>query len=95
MVMTILTAKQARQLSESSELFDELMCDITDAALEGLTSIKTRKGEFGSGAFYTHDSTKWPVKESMIMKKFRDLGYKVEMRSEERQFVDMWLEISW
>ena len=90
-----LTADEARALTEKSDpgsYVAEILEDVKEAAEAGRTSIKTYACDFGSGNLYNGQPT--PLQQA-VMKKLTDLGYKASIRCEERQFVDIWLQVSW
>lgn len=89
------TADEARQLADQNQRLHEAIVAITDyikvTAEAGNTSIKVRDYGFSSGSCY---ATTPPFCQAII-DKLEALGYTTKIRSEDRQFVDMWLEVSW
>lgn len=90
-----LTAEQARALTAQSNPdwhVGQILEEVKVAAARGEWSIKTYACNFGSGNLYGGTPTDL---QSAVMAKLNDLGYKTEIRCEERQFVDIWLQVSW
>lgn len=90
-----LTADEARALAKKSDPDShvaEILGIVKKAAEAGETYIRTYACDFGSGNLYQGKPT--PL-QSAVLAKLADLGYKTEIRAEERQFVDIWLQVSW
>lgn len=91
----MLTAKQALEIATSplaAECVSTLLGLIEKAAQEKKTTLRTYLCDFGSGRLYGGSPT---LKQQEIMSSLRSLGYFVEVRAEEKQFVDVYLFISW
>jgi hypothetical protein len=92
-----LTAKEARKMAENSnpaKAVGEILAAIELLASLGERIYKTRNYEFGSGKCYCSEKD-YPEICKVILRELRLLGYKCSVKSEERQFVDMWLEVAW
>ncbi len=90
-----LTAEAAHALTQKHDpesYVAEILEQVREAAEDGKTSIKTYACDFGGGNLYGGHPTKTQV---AVLNRLRHLGYKVEIRAEERQFVDIWLQVSW
>lgn len=70
--------------------------DITEMcakhAKKGKTSMKVRFYGFGDSKVYAGELTD---NQKEVMKELRELGYKTRIGSTVKQFVDVWLEVSW
>jgi hypothetical protein len=71
---------------------DLILEQVKVAAHEGKDRIKTYACDFGSGNLY--GGTPTPLQQA-VMDQLHALGFKTAIRCEERQFVDIWLEVSW
>lgn len=97
---TILTAKQALEISRANDTsyygkyVQEILDKILEAANNGKYCISIYDYEFGSGKCYTTED-KYPEQCRYIIEQLRSLGYNCIIKCEEKQFVSMWLEISW
>lgn len=90
--MKIITAEEARkldpaiQLEADLELLDKL---IREAAEDGKTKIRI---PYNMCVFDGWSAKfKSPLLENTLVK----AGYKLATKSENRQFVDLWIELSW
>lgn len=91
----MLTAKQALEITtapSSAECLSTLLQLVEKAAEEKKTTLKTYLCDFGSSRLYSGSPT---LKQQEIMSSLRSLGYFVEVRTEEKRFVDIYLFISW
>jgi len=91
----LLTAAQARDLMRSNTPdyhIDLILEQVTKAATAGESKLKTYACNFGDGALYSGMPT--PLQQA-VMDGLTALGYAVQVRVEERQLVDIWLEVSW
>ncbi|ARU04700.1 hypothetical protein CCO03_08450 [Comamonas serinivorans] len=70
----------------------EILEAVKAAAQEGKTTLKTYARDFGSGNLYGGQPT---VAQAAVIARLNELGFKTAIRSECRQFVDIWLEVSW
>lgn len=92
-----ITAAEAAALARSKSpdgALDLILAEVRKQAEAGKTSLKTYSCGFGDGALYT-DESKYPELQREVLKRLRALGYRAEVRVEERQFVDLWLHVSW
>lgn len=94
-----LTAAKALEISgvNNCEVASELglagiLDEVHAAALLGQTSIKSYKADFGGSHLYGGKPT---AVQLSILSKLKALGYRAEVRCEERQFVDIYLSVSW
>ena len=90
-----ITANQAREIMPSIKveiILNELMVEISEAAKSDSSRLYVREYGFGDGALY---SSKVPSLQNQIITKLRELGYTAEIRIEEKQFVDIYLLITW
>ena len=96
--MKHLTAEEARSISESNdanaiaEFMNEILNSVKAAAEKGEWKIKVRNAGFSDGRLYCGEPT---ATQQALMNQLKELGFKVAIRSEEHQFVDIWLEVSW
>ena len=90
----MITAKEAQEISnipKIDEAVELVSKKISTAAQEGKVNIQFRDYPV-SGKMYSNNK----IPEFEIFKKIlNDNGYKVEVKVECRQFVDIWLDISW
>lgn len=95
--MSLLTAEKARDLARAQDpsfAVEKILIGVSAAAKHGEYLYITREYGFGEGVVYRREE-EWPALNQAIVKKLRELGYKVRQWSKESQFVDVWLEISW
>lgn len=95
--MSRLTAEEARQLADAhdpSKAIDAILANVRKAAARGEYMIKVSDFHFGSNVCYCPEN-QWPPLCQAIVKELRALGFQCDSRSECRQFVDLWLEVSW
>ena len=95
--MTLLTAEEARELSRVNspeELVEVILKGVKEKAEQGKSKFVTREYGFGDGCLYTSESN-YPARISGALRILRELGYKVDIVSEERQFVDIYLKVTW
>ncbi|MDQ0422362.1 hypothetical protein J2045_003410 [Peteryoungia aggregata LMG 23059] len=95
--MTLLTAKEALEISRKNDP-EQTLRNILElvklAAAKGEYSIKVREWGFGSAAYYCPPQ-EWPTIGKTVIGQLREIGYSADIGSEERQFVAVWLEVSW
>ena len=93
-----ISAEEARNMTlqnaDYSKAVDEIMVGITAKALAGESVFITRGYGFGDGCCYCNED-KWPKLNREIVRELRKLGYVAKVKSEAKQFVDLWLEVSW
>ena len=92
-----LTAEKARDMARAQDpsfAVDTILARIEQAAKDGKYEYTTREYGFGDGWCYSSES-KWPPLCQAIAKELRALGFKADVRVQENQFVDLWLQVSW
>lgn len=90
-------ANQARQIAEAhdpSVAVDAILASVRRAAERGDYVALIRDFNFGSSVCYGAENTCPPLCQA-IVKDLRSLGFRCDVRSEDRQFVDLWLEVTW
>lgn len=95
--MNLLTAAEAFELSRKNdpqETVRNILELVRLAATRGEYSIKVRDWGFGGGEYYCAPQ-QWPSSGKAVIGELRQLGFKADIGSEARQFVDVWLEVSW
>lgn len=94
--MSRLTAEQARDIAREQDpafAVDTILAGIAKAAAEGKYVYTTRDYGFGTSTYC--NECDYPKLCIAILKELRGLGYVCAVRAEERQFVDLWLEVKW
>lgn len=92
-----MTADEAAALARSKSpdgALDVILAEVRKQAEAGKTSLKTYSCGFGESNLYA-DESRFPELQREVLKRLRELGYHAEVRVEERQFVDLWLHVSW
>lgn len=79
---------------DPSKAVDTILEAVKAAAEKGLYSIRVREYGFGSNVCYAAERD-WPKINKAIVKELRDLGFQCYSGSEARQFIDLWLYVSW
>ena len=95
--MSRLCASDARNIAQAKDpafAVDTILAGIAKAAEEGKYEYTTRNYGFGDGGCYCNEKDYPPLCKA-ILKELRDLGYRCNVQAQERQFVDMWLEVKW
>lgn len=95
--MSKLSAKNAQDIARAKDpsfAVDTILAGIAKEAEAGKYEYTTRAYGFGDGSCYCSED-KYPPLCSAIIKELRALGYSCAVRADERQFVDMWLEVKW
>lgn len=93
----MLKAEQARKIAaenDPTKALEAILLRVETAAKAGKYSIQVRDYGFG-GAEYYAPSQQWPDFGKKLIGELRALGYSADIGSECRQFVDVWLEVSW
>ncbi len=94
----MLTAKEARNLASNvvdvNKAVSEILGNIRKQAATGKYVYLERGYDFGSGKCYSRKDL-WPEHCKQIVSELEQLGFKCKIEAIERQFVDMWLEVSW
>lgn len=93
--MPYLTAQEARNLMPQYNLdlvMETIMAQIRAAAERDERSIQFRGADFGSSDLYMGKPN---VLQQIIIDTLKDLGYIAAVRAEQKQFVDIYLNIAW
>lgn len=93
--MSIIKASEAKAIAQENSIegiMEEIGKMITKKAEDGKTILQVRDFGFGDSKLY---SGKMNEKQEEIFNRLKTYGYAVKVRTEERQFVDIYLEISW
>lgn len=93
--MNIIKAQEARELSKKNSIegiIEEIGKMIIESAENGESILQIRDFGFGNSELY---NGKMDEKQEEIINILRSYGYSAKLRFEERQFVDIYLEISW
>lgn len=87
----MISAKEARGISGNGKEADMLVLDklIRAAAENGECKIRVPY------EMTAHRGYEQWFKSAGLLQDLIELGYKVESKSEDRQFVDLWMEVSW
>ncbi len=91
----MLTADEARDLMRANTPdwhVEKILAAVKLAAERGESKLKSYACDFGSGKLYGAKPT---ALQQAVIDKLHTLGYRTAIRVEERQFVDIWLEVSW
>lgn len=94
----MITAQEARNLNPSVEvekILSQIEVLITDAAMAGKDSIRVRAFGFGDSAWYGSSNPKGFAVQVAVINRLRELGFGASIGVEERQFADIYLEITW
>lgn len=89
------TAAMAAALADESDpgkCVSEILDLVKNSASVGKRSLRYRGFGFGSGSCYGSDI---PSHCKAIIEELKALGYTANIGVEERQFVDIWLQVSW
>lgn len=93
--MNAFTADKARDLARSKDpgaAVLDILKHVKEAAEAGKYTVDIRSHGFGDGWAYGGET---PAYNRAIMDELKKLGYAVNVGSECRQFVDVWLIVSW
>lgn len=91
----LMTAEEARKISKSNseeDIIIEILNKIKQKAEEGEFQLNVVNFGFGDGAYYSNGLTD---KQKRIVDKLKELNYETRMIVEERQFVNIYLRITW
>jgi len=91
-----LTAAAAADIARAKDpafAVDTILAEIAKAAEAGKYEYTTRAYGFGESTYCNED--KYPELCKAILKDLRGLGFKCQCHAQERQFVALWLEVSW
>lgn len=94
--MSRLTAAEATNLSRAKDptfAVDKILEGIAKAASEGKYEYTNQDYGFGTSTYC--DESRYPPLCKAILKELRDLGYACQVKAEERQFVNLWLSVTW
>jgi hypothetical protein len=95
--MEKMTAKEAAKLSKennSEVIVENILKSVEKAAKDGAFEIKVREYGFNSSAHYGATDN-FPTKTKEVIKELRQLGYRADIKTNEGQFVDLYLSVSW
>lgn len=95
--MERLKASAAKELSKANDpesVVESILSRVEKAANEGNWKVQIRDFGFGSNVYYSGPN-EWPSAGKAVIHELRKLGYAVDIRCEDRQFVDIFLEVSW
>lgn len=90
-----ITADEARALTAKSDPdwhVSQILEEVKKAAAKGESTLKTYACDFGSGNCY---SGKFTDLQKSVWDKLRNLGFATSIEVQEKQFVDIWLQVSW
>lgn len=93
--MELLTREQVNKIAKENSadhILEEILNTIRKHAESGEFECKIRG--FGFGNYYGSEDD-YPERNKKVIQKLRDLGYTVEIGYESRQFVDIYLYITW
>jgi hypothetical protein len=93
----LFNAKEARRLAcdnDPDTLLKKILQEIKAKALEGKFEYITRSYGFGDSILYDMEIN-YPYKIKYILKSLRDLGFYATIKTDERQFVDIFLYVAW
>lgn len=92
-----LTAKQASELADKhdpAKAVDAILADVKKQAMQGRRTLRVHGYGFGSAECYA-SRDRWPEHCRRIQDELVALGYRADIHTEERQFVDIWLQVEW
>lgn len=92
-----LTAAKAAEIAnkhDPAKAVDAILADVQKQAQAGRRTLRVNGYGFSSGECYGLRD-KWPEHCRRIQDELWALGYKADLRVVERQFVDIWLQVSW
>jgi len=92
-----LNAKKAREItkaSDSSLVVDSILKEVEREAKKGNYKCIIQNHGFGDGILYAPEN-QYPEHIKAVLRQLRNLGYKADVMVEEKQFVNIWLEITW
>lgn len=98
-MLEFMKVEYARELMDDSKNLNEAIKfinnEITKAASSNKNSITIRKFGFEVPANFYCASSRMPKLNIEIIDGLRQSGFTVEMKTEERQFVDCYLLVTW
>lgn len=89
------TAQDAWAMTKKSDPewhVEQILLEVKKAAERGEFRLKTYACDFGNGSLYGGKPT---ALQQAVIDKINGLGFKAGIEAQERQFVDIWLEVSW
>ncbi len=94
----MLTAKEAKSLADNvidiNKAVSKILESIKKQAVDGKYKHIEKGYDFGSGKCYLRQEL-WPEHCKKIVSELERLGFNCKIGVMEKQFVDMWLEVSW
>lgn len=87
-------AKVLARLNDPDELLKVILDEIKHEANSGKYEYITRGRGFGEGELYDIE-TNYPPKIRKVLEALRDLGFDAQIVTDCRQFVDIYLRVSW
>jgi hypothetical protein len=87
-------AKALAKLNDPDELLKVILEEIKYEASEGKYEYITRDRGFGEGALYDIEDN-YHSKIKNVLTSLRDLGFDAQIITDCRQFVDIYLRVSW
>lgn len=90
-----MTAEEARKISKENNkdyIVENILETIQKVAYTGEFKVDIRGYGFSSTSYYANGLT---GEQENIIREIENLGYKAEMHVEDRQFVDIFLRVSW
>lgn len=93
--MRLIGANEANAIAKESSgihITEEIMKRIVKAAENGKFRLEVRDFGFGDSELYSGEMND---KQRKSVNKLKELGYKTTIRTEEKQFVDIYLEVIW
>lgn len=94
--MSRITAKEAASLAQAKDpafAVDTILAGVKKAAEDGKYEYTTRDYGFGTSTYCNERD--YPPLCIAILKELRALGYACQVHAQERQFVDLWLSVTW
>ena len=93
--MKLLRADRAREIANNNDpkgIAKRISEKIADKAEMGEYELKIRDYGFGDSSLYAGEMNDI---QKEVVKILKELGYEVKLRTEEKQFVDIYLQIEW
>lgn len=87
-------AKALAKLNDPNELLNVILEEIRHEASEGKYQYITRDRGFGEGELYDVEQN-YPPKIKQVLTSLRDRGFDAQIVTDCRQFVDIYLQVSW
>jgi hypothetical protein len=96
--MTQLTAQEAREIALNKgyeKNLNTILQRIQEEAQEGRFELTVREFGFGDSQLYSCKEEAMPLLNRSILNSLRGLGYNACICTEEYQFVDIYLKVTW